>query len=45
LIPGSRLLLVSDMGHDLPRPLWPVIVDAIAGNVRLAQRSTVGAGV
>ena len=44
LIPGSRFLLVSDMGHDLPRPLWPVIVDAIAGNVRTARRSTVGAG-
>ena len=29
LIPGANLLLLSDMGHDLPRPLWPVIVDAI----------------
>jgi pimeloyl-ACP methyl ester carboxylesterase len=45
LIPGSRLLLVSDMGHDVPRPLWPVIVDAIAGNVRTSQRAVSGAGV
>lgn len=37
LIPGSRLLLVSDMGHDLPRPLWPVLVDAIVGNVRTSH--------
>ncbi len=36
LIPGARLLFISDMGHDLPRPLWPVLVDAIAGNVRTA---------
>jgi pimeloyl-ACP methyl ester carboxylesterase len=29
-IPGARLLLVPTMGHDLPRPCWPEIVDAIA---------------
>jgi pimeloyl-ACP methyl ester carboxylesterase len=28
-IPGARLLLVDDMGHDLPPPLWDRIVDAI----------------
>ena len=44
-IPGARLLLVSDMGHDVPRQLWPVIVDAIAGNVRISQSATTGAGV
>jgi len=37
-IPGARLLYVSDMGHDLPRPLWPVLVEAIGGNVRTAVR-------
>ena len=43
LIPGARLLFVSDMGHDLPRPLWPLLVDAIAGNVRVsAHRPVVG---
>ncbi len=42
LIPGARLLYVSDMGHDLPRPLWPVLVDAIAGNVRTAARLSAG---
>lgn len=29
LVPGAALLLLSDMGHDLPRPLWPLIIDAI----------------
>jgi pimeloyl-ACP methyl ester carboxylesterase len=29
LIPGANLLLLADMGHDMPEPLWPVLVDAI----------------
>ena len=29
LIPGAELLLVEDMGHDRPRPLWPQICGAI----------------
>ena len=29
-IPGARLLTFDDMGHDLPRPRWPEIVDAIS---------------
>lgn len=29
LIPGANLLMLSDMGHDLPQPLWPLIFDAI----------------
>ncbi len=29
IIPGANLLLLHDMGHDLPRPLWPLIMDAI----------------
>jgi pimeloyl-ACP methyl ester carboxylesterase len=29
LVPGANLLLLSDMGHDLPQPLWPLIVDTI----------------
>ncbi len=29
-IPGARLLLLPTMGHDLPRPFWPEIVEAIA---------------
>lgn len=37
LIPGSVLMMVADMGHDLPRPLWPMFVDAIASHARRAS--------
>ena len=32
LVPGAHLLLVADMGHDMPEPLWPLLVDAIIGH-------------
>lgn len=35
-IPGARYVLVSDMGHDLPEPLWPFLAELIGGHVRLA---------
>lgn len=35
-IPGAHLLLMSDMGHDLPAPLWPLIVAAIVNVVPAA---------
>lgn len=28
-IPGSRFELIEDMGHDLPEPLWPRLVEVI----------------
>jgi pimeloyl-ACP methyl ester carboxylesterase len=34
-IPGAELVVVPGMGHDLPRELWPQIIDAI---VRTAAR-------
>lgn len=34
LIPGSRYLLLTDMGHDLPRPLFPLFAEAIGGHTR-----------
>jgi len=37
-IPGARLLLVSGMGHDLPRGAWPQIVGAIVDNTARAQQ-------
>ncbi|MFK7918835.1 MAG: alpha/beta fold hydrolase [Ilumatobacter sp.] len=37
LIPGSKLLLLADMGHDLPRPMWPIFAEAIGGHIRVAQ--------
>jgi pimeloyl-ACP methyl ester carboxylesterase len=33
-IPGARLLVFPDMGHELPRPLWSEIVRAIAENAK-----------
>jgi pimeloyl-ACP methyl ester carboxylesterase len=38
-IPGAELLLVPGMGHDLPRPLWPVFVDGIERTARRAATS------
>jgi pimeloyl-ACP methyl ester carboxylesterase len=35
-IPGAHLLLVGDMGHDLPPQLWPVVVSAIIGITSIA---------
>lgn len=35
-IPGSRLMLIEGMGHDLPRGGWPRIVDGIVENARRA---------
>jgi pimeloyl-ACP methyl ester carboxylesterase len=28
-IPGARLVIFPGMGHDLPRALWPEVIDAI----------------
>jgi pimeloyl-ACP methyl ester carboxylesterase len=36
-IPGAKLLMLDDMGHDLPRPLCPKLIDAI---VQHAERAT-----
>ena len=36
LVPGARLLMLDGMGHDLPAPLWPAIIDAMVAN---AERS------
>ena len=36
-VPDAELRVFDDMGHDLPEPLWPEIVDAIAANARRAS--------
>jgi pimeloyl-ACP methyl ester carboxylesterase len=36
-IPGARLVIFPGMGHDLPRELWPEIVDAIVANTAAAR--------
>ncbi len=35
-IPDARLLILPGMGHDLPRELWPQIIDAIAATAAQA---------
>jgi pimeloyl-ACP methyl ester carboxylesterase len=36
-IPNARLLNVPGMGHDLPRAVWPTLIDAIAENAARAD--------
>ena len=35
-IPGSRLLIIDGMGHDIPRGAWPRMLDAIEQNAARA---------
>jgi pimeloyl-ACP methyl ester carboxylesterase len=38
-IPGARLRIIEGMGHDLPRQVWPEIVEEIAVNAERAGDS------
>jgi pimeloyl-ACP methyl ester carboxylesterase len=40
-IKGSRLLMVDDMGHDLPRAVWPKLIGAIVDNTKRATTEEV----
>ena len=40
LVPGARLLLVEDMGHDRPPALWPRLVDAITEHTDIGWTPT-----
>jgi len=33
-IPGAKLVEIDGMGHDMPRAMWPQILDAIEANAR-----------
>jgi pimeloyl-ACP methyl ester carboxylesterase len=35
-IPNAQLLTIPGMGHDMPQPLWPTLVDAIVKNTERA---------
>ncbi len=35
-VPGSRLLTLPGMGHDLPEVLWDTVIDAIVSTTELA---------
>lgn len=44
-IPDAELIMIENMGHDLPRPLWPRFCDAIAGTAaRAGAQVTPGVG-
>ena len=45
LVPGAHLLEVADMGHDLPPPLWPLLVGAINGHGDAAVTASTAAAV
>jgi pimeloyl-ACP methyl ester carboxylesterase len=36
-IPGAELLMIEGMGHDLPRAVWPRLIDAIAAHALQAD--------
>jgi pimeloyl-ACP methyl ester carboxylesterase len=38
-IPGAELMTIEGMGHDLPRDVWPRLVDAIARNAARARET------
>jgi pimeloyl-ACP methyl ester carboxylesterase len=37
LIPGAQLLIFDDMGHDMPKPLWPALADAMSNLIEHAS--------
>src|SRR3954454_23206678 len=37
-IRGARLMMIEGMGHDLPRGVWPRVIDAIAENAARAPQ-------
>jgi pimeloyl-ACP methyl ester carboxylesterase len=39
-IDGAELIVIEGMGHDMPRPLWPRIVDAVAAHVERAEAAS-----
>ena len=36
-VPGSKLITIPGLGHDLPEPLWDEITEAIVANSELAS--------
>ena len=39
-IPSSRLLMLPDTGHDLPRPRWQELCDTIVANIERTHTLT-----
>jgi pimeloyl-ACP methyl ester carboxylesterase len=40
LVPGASLLKVAEMGHDLPPPLWPLLIGTILGFTSTAEATS-----
>jgi pimeloyl-ACP methyl ester carboxylesterase len=38
-IPGAKLLMIEGMGHALPIPMWPQVIDAIVTHARGASKA------
>jgi pimeloyl-ACP methyl ester carboxylesterase len=36
-VPGATLIVLEGMGHDMPRELWPQIIDGIVQNAGRAR--------
>jgi pimeloyl-ACP methyl ester carboxylesterase len=36
-IPDAELVIIPDMGHELPRALFPQLVDVVMRNIRRAS--------
>ncbi|WP_249011109.1 alpha/beta fold hydrolase [Conexibacter sp. DBS9H8] len=36
-IPDAELMVIDGMGHDLPRDVWPHVIDAIERTVRRGE--------
>ena len=41
LIPYAHLLMVDDMGHDRPEPLWPLLTEAILAHTEAREMDSV----
>jgi pimeloyl-ACP methyl ester carboxylesterase len=39
-IPGSKLMMIEGMGHDLPRGAWPQLIDAIDEHAKAADSAS-----
>ncbi len=37
-IPGAKLVMIKDMGHAIPIPMWPQVIGAIADHAQSAGR-------
>jgi pimeloyl-ACP methyl ester carboxylesterase len=41
-VPGAELLVIDEMGHDIPPPFWPQIIEAVTQTAARAAAATEG---